>query len=437
MRLILIISLIFGFFSSCLVSAGVDLLEKKSVSGTDSWVKSDVSAPFNLAFLPLGTKPGKRLVYKGAINLDRPIESAEAGNEATHVAVEGNTVNIDALIFEDKVKVKFKDATEREFKIVVTESQFRLFNDQCKNFLINTSVLPTDKKLKIPAFPMGVSCDKYEDKIILVVSIPAEIEGGESSLVEGGGKGEAWKFYELPSTAREDGMIGGIKFSVKNIELNLGLQNIRLKKKEDEPKKELVSTDKSFFKEVTFGFGSKNLSFDAGSVSSASSGIAMDAYLQTKPVWSKFQLAGSYSMALVSAKEDNITFTDFSGFLSYPFQFGKSRIQPFGFAKIVDFLHKATQTRLQATLAGVGLDYRFVYNKNQVSLNFEYGAFAPKSISSQIRYQIGYQYLILEKSKIALGLFYDNQNFKAINTTNDSRSFKEGNILLKAVLISN
>lgn len=391
---------------------------------------------FGISFLSIGSKPGKKLVYKGVVNFDKVIESAEPNSETTRVNFSGNNLNIEALVFEDKIKIKFADKTEKEIKIVMSETQFRLFNDQCKKFLINTFVQPTDKKNKLPPFSMGVSCDKYEDKIILVVSLPGEAEGGESSLVEGGGKGESWKFYELPSTARDDGMIGVIKFVVKTMELNLSLQNIRLNKKKDEDKKDLISSDKNFFQEMSFGFGSKNLSFQAGTVSSASSGIALDAYLLTKPVLSRFQLAGAYSTALVSTNADNITFSDFSGFLSYSFQLGRSRVLPFGYVKLVDFLHKSTQTRLQATLAGVGVDYRWEIGKSQVAINLEYGAFAPKTISSQIRYQLGYQYLFFEKSKIAMGLFYDSQTFKALNSAGESRTFLEGNVLIKAILIS-
>lgn len=429
------ICIFIGLYAVC-SSAGVDIFEKSAHS--EVWNKTTAPYKFNLSFVPIGAKPGKRLVYKGVVTFDKPIISVEASSETTRSTAEGNKLNIEALVFEDKLKVKFSDNTEKEIKLVTTENQFRLFNDQCKKFLIKTRIEPTIKAAKIPPFSMAVSCDKYEDKIILVLSLPAEVEGGESSLVEGGGKGESWKFYELPSTAREDGIIGGIKFIVKSTELNLSLQNIRLKKNEEQPKKDLTSNDKNFFHEMSFGVGTKNLSFDAGSVASASNGIGLDADLLTKPVWSKIQLALSYSTAIVSAKdENNITFSDFSGIVGYALPMSKSRLMPFGFAKLVDFLHKSTQTRLQATLAGLGFDYRFNFNKNQISFNFEYGAFAAKGISSQIRYQLGYQYLILEKHKIALGVFYDTQNFKAVNSVNETRTFKEGNMLIKAILNSN
>lgn len=436
LKLILMRSLLIYFLVPQFSRAAVEIFEKQPES--QDWVKSTLQNKFTLSFLPLGTKPGKRLVYKGTINFLKPIESFQTSLESTHATINDQVLAIEILGFEDKIKVKFKDKSESEIKLLLTENQFRMFNDQCKKYLINTQIQPAVSGTKIPFFPIGLSCDKYEDKIILVVSLPAEVEGGESSLVEGGGKGESWKFYELPSTSREDGVIGAIKFTVNSVALNLSLQNIRLKKKDEDVKSDLTSKDKNFFQEMSFATGSKSLSFQAGSISSAAGGFAMEAYLRTKPIWRQFQLAGSYSTAIVSSSdENNITYSEFSGFLGYGLDLKKSKLLPFGFAKLVDFLHKSTQTRLQATLAGVGFDYALDLSKGQARLNFEYGAFAAKGISSQMRYQIGYQYLILEKLKMALGLYYNNQEFKALNSAGETRIFKEGNILLKVTLNSN
>lgn len=415
--------------------AGVDLFEKAT---GDTWKKSLLSNKFSLTFLPIVAKPGRRLVYKGIINFSKEIASAEQGSETTSVTVEKNVLNILLLSFEDKIKIKFTDQSETEIKLVMTETQFRFYTEKCKELLINLRLNPVLKTAKLPGFPMGVSCDKYEDKIVMVISIPSEVETVESSLVEGGGKGESWKFYELPSTAREDGVIGNVKYKVKSVDLILSLQNIRLKKKEDDPKKDFISKDPSYFQDISFGIGTKNLAFTAGEVSSTGSGISLKAEALSKPIWKQFQIGGSYSTALVpSNSENSITFSDFSGVLGYSFRFGKSQLTPFGFGKIVDFLHKATQTRLQATLAGLGIDYRLDFGRSQVSVELEMGIFAAKGISSQMRYQLGYQYIIKEKSRLGLGLYFDNQDFKAVNTANEGRTFKEGNILFKVILNSN
>lgn len=419
----------------CLSMAGIEVLEK--VAG-DKWNKTFAVNKFALAFLPLGSKPGRRLVYKGTITFTKNIESAEQSSETTAVVVDKNVLSVTVLSFEERIKIKFVDKTESEFKLVMNDPQFRLYSEKCKDLLINVRVQPADKTKKTPAFPMGVSCDRYEDKLILVVSMPSEVDNGESSLIEGGGKGEAWKFYELPATAREDGIIGSIKYNVKSVELTMALQNIRLKKKEDEPKKDLLSKDPGYFDSMSLGLGSKSLAFTAGDVSASSGGIAITADLLSRPVWKQFQLGIGYSTALVSSGEDSISFSDFKGVLGYSFQFGKSKVMPFGFGKLVDFLHKSTQTRLQAGLAGVGVDYKFDFNpRNQISFNLEMGILAAKGISSQMRYQIGYQYILKEKSRLGVGAYFDNQDFKAVNTAGEGRTFKEGNFLLKVILNMN
>ncbi|OYZ23637.1 MAG: hypothetical protein B7Y39_04050 [Bdellovibrio sp. 28-41-41] len=427
------------FMLPAICLATVEVFEKRgtTTNSADNWVKATFPSKISLTFLPIAAKPGRRLVYKGTITFPKDVASAEQGSETTGVAVEKNVVKVQVLSFEEKIKIKFADSTETEIKLVMTEPQFRLYSEKCKELSINIRVAPVLKTAVSPPFPMGISCDKYEDKIIMVVSIPADVEPGEGSLVEGGGKGESWKFYELPSTAREDGVIGGIKYKVKNVEMAMALQNIRLKKKEDEIKKDLVSKDLSYFQDMSLGLGTKSLAFTAGDVSASSSGIAIDAGILSKPVWRKFQLGISYSMALASSSENSISFSDFSGVLGYSIPFTKSKLMPFGFGKFVDFLHKSTQTRLQATLAGVGVDYRYELARGQISFNLEMGIFAAKGISSQMRYQLGYQYYIKEKSKLGLGIFYDNQDFKAVNTAGEGRTFKEGNILLKVVLNSN
>lgn len=415
--------------------AGIDVFEK---SEGDKWNKTTALNKFALAFLPLGSKPGRRLVYKGTITLSKNIESAEQSSETTAVVVDKNVLNVNVLSFEEKIKVKFADKTETEFKLVMNHAQFRLYSEKCKELLINVRVVPTDKTKKIPAFPMGVSCDKYDDKLSMVVSIPSEVENGESSLVEGGGKGEAWKFYELPSTSREDGVLGSIKYNVKSVELAMSLQNIRLQKKDTEQKKDTLIKDPGYFDSMSFGLGTKSLAFTAGDVSASSSGIAITANVLSRPVWKQFQLGIGYSTALVSSGENSISFSDFNGILGYSFQFGKSKLMPFGFGKLVDFLHKSTQTRLQAGLAGLGVDYKFDFNpRNQISPNLEMGIFAAKGISSQMRYQLGYQYILKEKSRLGLGAYFDNQDFKATNTAGEGRTFKEGNFLLKVILNMN
>jgi hypothetical protein len=416
----------------------VEVFEKRAgTSSADNWVKANFPNKLSLTFLPITAKPGRRLVYKGTIAFPKALASAEQSSETTAVAVEKNSLNVQVLSFEEKIKIKFTDGTETEIKLVMTEPQFRLYTEKCKELLINIRVAPVVKTAVSPPFPMGISCDKYEDKIIMVVSIPADIEPGEGSLVEGGGKGESWKFYELPSTAREDGVIGAITYRVKNVEMAMSLQNIRLKKKEDDVKKDLISKDPSYFQDMSVGIGTKSLAFTAGEVSSSSSGIGIETGILSKPVWKQFQLGISYSTALGSSGENSISFSDFSGVLGYSIPFSKSRLMPFGFGKLVDFLHKSTQTRLQATLAGVGMDYRYDLARGQISFNLEMGVFAAKGISSQLRYQLGYQYYIKEKSKLGLGIFYDNQVFKAVNTAGEGRTFREGNILLKVLLSSN
>lgn len=57
----------------------------------------------------------------------------------------------------------------------------------------------------------------------------------------------------------------------------MALQNIRLKKKEDEVKKDLISKDPSYFQDMSLGLGTKSLAITAGDVSASSSGIAIDA----------------------------------------------------------------------------------------------------------------------------------------------------------------
>tara|TARA_B110001454_G_scaffold218991_1_gene249078 strand:+ start:124530 stop:125837 length:1308 start_codon:yes stop_codon:yes gene_type:complete len=414
--------------------AGVEVFEKKGTG--DDWVKSTFPNKISLTFMPIASKPGRRLTYKGTITFPKDLASAEQGSETTSVTVERNVLYVQVLSFEERIKIKYADKSETEIKLVTTEPRFRLYSEKCKELLINVRVAPVVKTAVIPPFAMGISCDKYEDKLIMVVSIPADIEPGEGSLVEGGGKGESWKFYELPSTARDDGVIGGIKYRVKNVDVALSLQNFRLKKKEEETKKELVSKDPSYFQDMHFGIGTKSLAFTAGEISSSTSGISLEAGILSKPIWKQFQLGVSYTTALVSNDENSISFSDFSGILGYSIPFKKSKLMPFGFAKLVDFLHKSTQTRLQATLAGVGVDYRYELARGQISLNLEMGIFAAKGISSQMRYELGYQYYIKEKSKLGLGIYYDNQDFKAVNTAGEGRTFKEGNILLKVVLNS-
>lgn len=427
--------ILFLLFSPCLVLAGIDVFEK----GTgDNWNRTSAVSKFALTFLPLDSKPGLRLVYKGTVTFHKLVESVEQSSETTGVIVSKNVLNINIFSFEDRIKVKFADKTETELKLVMTEPQFRLYFQKCKELLINIRVIPVDKTKKNPSFPMGVSCEEYEDKLNVVISMPSEVENGESSLVEGGGKGEAWKFYELPSTAREDGVIGSIKYNVKSVELLMSIQNIRLKKKEDELKKDMMSKDQNYFDYLSVGLGTKSLAFSAGEVSASSSGIAITADILSRPVWKQFQLGIGYSTALVSSGENSISFSDFSGVLGYSFQFGKSKVMLFGFGKLVDFLHTSTQTRLQAVLAGLGSDYRFDINpRNQISFNLQMGIFAAKGISSQMRYQIGYQYILKEKSRLGLGIYFDNQDFKAINATGEGRTFKEANVLLKIILNTN
>lgn len=277
-------------------------------------------------------------------------------------------------------------------------------------------------------FPIGQSCDVQPGgRLFVTISTPEEVKLVDSSAIEIAGKGERWRYFEVPASGVMGGVVAKYNYSYNDeaYSFNLVAPKEMTAAAKEEKKKTMEIVGSRF--QNTFGLGTMALSYEAG-FKGQSSPLAIRYGGLSTPFFEDFRAGGTIKMAMSNGAEDAITFTDGKGTLGYYKKMDEDLIWGlFGEFMYVNFSQSSTSLQLQATQMGVGASIEYFVNKNnRMSANLNMASFGSDVLTSHMEAGFEYKYKMGdEKAPWWIGFSYEIQSFGAINTSGTARTFNE------------
>lgn len=278
-------------------------------------------------------------------------------------------------------------------------------------------------------FLLATHCRLENKNLYITVSTMSDVQWQSSSLFEAAGKGERWRYYQVPATSAKGGAIAELKFKVNETEktFKLVMPKDEDGTKKDQIKKEQEVLSKKVRNELRMGL--MGLGFSADSVSSTDSKISLGYTFLSSKYFENYRFGGSFDTSLeVGKKVDGLSFMEsliYAGYV-HPYNEQTELSAYLGF-QYADFQQQSSATRLQNAQIGLFLTATYLLDaSNRVGLTLYKTSFSSKTVKNNLAIELEYKFKLEDYLKgMWVGASYKAQSFDASNEAGASRQFSE------------
>ncbi|MGK5084239.1 hypothetical protein WDW37_13165 [Bdellovibrionota bacterium FG-1] len=120
----------------------------------------------------------------------------------------GSGIQLLLSALQDRVIIEQQGGPNLVFDLRITLSSSEIISHGCDPYslqLLPQRAEAKPKALSVRPIPVGLSCSKKTEDLLVTVTVPEDVEWADTSLFEVLGKGERWKQYSLTSTQLSTG----------------------------------------------------------------------------------------------------------------------------------------------------------------------------------------------------------------------------------------
>lgn len=407
----------------------------------------------------------KIMSYKIEITIPDSMDFTEVTSSNYTVNLNNKKLYVFGYALNDDLELKAKDKKTYLLNLKIETEKGQIIYDQCsKNF---PEVIP-EKNSKL-SFDVGVSCFEKKDMAKgFTISLPSDATLLNSTFFDLEGKGERWRYFEVPNASQQGGILGSFEIKRENEVVKLNLvyaslegaiqvqrneeleeENRQLKKQleEKEGKNDRLQKINSLYQQLRsfaspqVGFGTTSMKFTVkqslGTLDLTDTEKTFLIQLESEPIFSKVILKTSLLSTLLSSSgAQEIDMIQAMGSLGYQFVFSDYVVIPSLVGIYHDYKHRESNLHLQAGHFGLTLDGRWNLRKTHyVTLKISSLGMGSQIVKSNSITQLEYKYnLKWGERNLGVGALYEQQSLGAVNETGLSRQFNDNKFLIMVTL---
>lgn len=416
-----------------------------------------------------GNKEVRALTYKAKVAIPPEFSMASVQSQQGSATFKDGTLFLAAQDIEQEILVNRQNGAATKMLVVKTFENPTIVQDGCtKNF--PDVVLSTDSEKT--TFPIGVHCVlRPSGNKAITLSFPRSVDIDSTTFFDILGKGERWRFFEIPDTEQQGGIIGNVTFGFKGKNYKINLVSINLEQlaalkmleelqKENRSLKDALADLKkknkdmsessrelqkkadelemliSYF-EVYFGIGNSSMTFaldqsTVGTSTLTDSELSLQMFTMSAPIWGRLIFESGFSTTLPMSQKTN-RLDSFLGYgnLGYSIDLKKLTLIPVVGGAYRNYTHQLSGFALQTGHFGGGLIAKYNLSANdELGLKFESQPAGTKVVKSHMGLNLHYTRRFQMKKSWKLGAKYESVHVDAVNAIGAPQKFDESRMML-------
>lgn len=366
-------------------------------------------------------------IYGVKLLIDKTSQSAwkvESASDGIDLVKFGNETYILVGANEGQIKIiNSQTKAQKEFKINWLPLKKGTITNECGTKA--PKLITKDQSQLLVA----VSCKLVDQRLFMTISTLANVEWESSTLFEQAGKGERWKYYQIPAWTLNGGSIA--EFRLRKDGKDLVYNLVAPKDSETAQTEKITSTknniEATFTNEVSIGMMS--LGFEASTVTATDSKLSLGYRFLSPKYWNHIKFGGAFITSLDIAKKDE-SLSYIEALLHAGYIYNINQVFDIYFAgayQNANFQQRSTAAQMQNSQIGVLVDARYILTENNIlDLEIYKTTFNSKVVTNNLSLEFKYKHKfswLLNGSWV--GAFYKTQKFDGVNESDQSRKYNE------------
>jgi len=348
-----------------------------------------------------------------------PYQRVENTSPSSKTALKNATLAILLSAVETKVTLSSSARSDQFLIRYPRKGEPLVIDENCaKDFLVGLQA----EESEVP-FYMGISCARDAKGLNISLSYPSDVELVDASFSEAKGKGESWKYYELPPIQQTVSELGRFILSYRGKTFRYNLKSL----------KQITESTAEDTSVLYVGLGFSLLSIKGSDINASTGSPTVVLRVPHYKLTGNLGLSASVDFAIpISSGAGAVGFSQFGFFGSYLISLGsRFSIAPKAGYVISSQSEQATAIGLSASQPGFGMVMRYnLGTKYALVLEGLSAGFGSPAINSHYLFDLS---LIRKKeSSFGWGLGAKMQSFSATSGLGVQRTFSQ--MLFYAVL---